>query len=115
MQTVKSERKPEGDLPGLIGLARRAGALEVGVDVSRAAIRQGRAHLVLMAADAAEGQLGKVLGLLQHHEVPVRWAPNRATLGQAVGTASVSVAVITDRAFAEPLGRRLPEQRPATM
>ncbi|TVP74243.1 MAG: hypothetical protein EA352_11065 [Gemmatimonadales bacterium] len=110
-----SERTGSTELPGLVGLARRAGALEAGVAVARAAIREGRAHLVLLAADAADGQLRKVRSLLEYHPVPTRWVSDRAMLGQAVGTASVSVAVITDRAFAEPLGRRLPEERPAAM
>lgn len=84
-----------------------------GVEAARAVIREGQAHLVLMAADAADGQLQKIEGLLRHHPVPVRWVSDRATLGRAVGSAPVSVAVITDRAFAEPLGRRLAASRPA--
>lgn len=64
-----------------------------------------------MASDAAEGQLAKVQGLLQHHPVPVRWAESRATLGLAVGSSPLTVVAVSGPSFAESLERGLPDRR----
>lgn len=95
-------------MPGLLGIARRAGAVVPGVDASRKAIREGSALLAVMAADAAPGQLAKVKGLLEHREIPVRWVATRHALGRAVGRPETSVVVITRHSFAEQLLETLP-------
>lgn len=99
-------------MPGLLGIARRAGAVVPGVDASRRAIREGSALLAVLAADAAPGQLDKVKGLLEHREIPVRWVATRDLLGRAVGRPGTSVVVITRHSFAEQLLETLPA-RPA--
>lgn len=96
------------DALGLLGLARRAGAVITGVDGVRRAVKAGDAELVLLARDAAEGQLQKVRGVLRHTPVPACWAPDRASLGRAVGAAPVSAVAVTVRTFAEPLAQALP-------
>jgi hypothetical protein len=52
-----------------------------------------------------------VSGVLKHHPVPVRWAPDRVTLGAAVGSGPLAVVAIRGANFAESLGRALPERR----
>ena len=42
---------------GLIGLMRRAGAIEIGEDNSGSAVSAGKAKLLLTAADASENAL----------------------------------------------------------
>lgn len=103
---------PRGADPrGLLGLARRAGAVVVGTDAVRSAVRDGRAALVLFAADAAEGQLGKVQGVLRHHPVPVRWMPDRVALGAAVGSGPTTAVAVVASTFGETLARMLPDRR----
>jgi ribosomal protein L7Ae-like RNA K-turn-binding protein len=102
-----------GDALGFLGLARRAGAVVPGVDGVRRAVKAGEAAMVLIARDAAAGQVAKVEGVLRHHPVPVRWVPDRATLGRAVGSGPLTVVAITDRSFAEPLERTLSATRKA--
>lgn len=93
---------------GLLGLARRAGALEAGTSAVREALRSGRARLVLVAADAAEGQRRKLAGLLARGSVPVRVYGDRASLGAAIGTSPVSALAVTDRALAALILEALP-------
>jgi ribosomal protein L7Ae-like RNA K-turn-binding protein len=83
----------------------------MGTAAVRAAVQQGEARLILFAADAAEGQLGKVRGLLRHHPVPVRWVADRVTLGAAVGSGPLTVVAVRETNFAESLARVLPERR----
>ena len=81
----------------------------MGVEATRRAVRDGRAHLVLLAADAAPGQLEKVTALLEHRAVPRRVPGDRISLGTALGGPPLSAVAVTSREFAEPLLRRLRE------
>jgi len=99
---------PRADAQGFLGLARRAGATVLGVEGVRKALREDRAFLVILAEDAAPGQLAKLEGLLSEKEIPVRWMERRDMLAQAMGRASISAVAITTRSFAEQLLSRLP-------
>lgn len=88
-----------------LGLARRAGAVAAGVAGTRKALRADRAHIVLIAADASEGQRRKLDGLLARRSVPVRIWRDRASLGAAIGSPPVSAVAVTGRSF----GRKILE------
>lgn len=98
----------EAEVAGLLGLAQRSGALAAGVDATREKVRTGTARLVVMAADAAPGQLKKVRGILSHRDIPLRWVPTREALGRSVGRPPTSVVAVTSHSFAEQLVKRLP-------
>ena len=87
----------------LLGLAQRAGALERGTGSTQRAVRDGRARLVLVARDASEVQLEKVLKLLRHRDIPCVTVGDRAELGSAVGSAPLSAVAVTDENFASQL------------
>ena len=95
------------DVLGTLGLARRAGAVVFGTSAVRAATREGRARLVLLAADAAKGQANKLKPLLEHRGVPHMVWGTREELGGAIGAAQVSAIAITAKSFAEKVLRRL--------
>lgn len=97
----------------LIGLALRAGKLEVGEEPVGAAARSREARLILLAGDAAAnsyrraghfGEAGKVLFL----ETPF----TKAELGQCVGRASCAMAAVTDIGFASAIAEKLREADP---
>jgi len=98
----------EAEALGLLGLARKAGAVVPGVEAVRRTLRAEEACLVLVARDASEGQLAKVRGILQHRSIPVRWVSDQTALGGAVGMAQLSVVAVTVESFAESLARGLP-------
>lgn len=57
----KGGRMMETDkLLGALGLCRRAGALIVGFDAVKDAVLMGKAHLVLYAQDASEGNVRRI-------------------------------------------------------
>ncbi len=93
----------------LLGIARRAGAIALGSEAVREALRSGEAELVLIAVDASPKQVAKVRRTIAGH--PTRWAPlgNRATLGAAVGVDTVTAVAVTDRALADRVAEELPE------
>ena len=91
----------------LLGLARRAGALERGTGSTQRAVKDGRARLVLLARDATQVQRDKVMKLLRHQETPRVVVGSRAELGAAVGSAPLSAVAVTEAGFASQLASQL--------
>ena len=54
-----------------LGLARKAGRLALGEDSSTSAIADGKAKLVLTAADASPGAVRRITAALQGHRAPL--------------------------------------------
>ena len=98
---------------GLIGLMRRAGAIEIGEDNSGSAVSAGKAKLLLTAADASENALRHAERFTQGRRVitvPLHYT--RDELGKALGIGGCSMAAVTDIGFANALMKALSEQEP---
>ena len=106
---------PNDPILYLLGLAKKAGRLEIGEEPVAAACRARQAKLVLLAADAAPntrrrathfGQTGDVLWL----ETPF----SKGELGFVLGRSSCAMLALTDAGFAaaavEKLAARDPER-----
>jgi len=78
-----------------------------GTEAVRSALREDGAFLVLVATDAAEGQLGKIAGLLENRGIPSVALGTREELGHAVGGPPLSAVALTQRAFAEGFLKKL--------
>lgn len=92
---------------GLLGLARRAGAVAPGVEAARRAVDAGAARLLLIAEDASGTQLDKVRAPAERRGVLVRSLGTRNDLGRAVGGPPLSAVAVTNEGFAEQMLRRL--------
>ena len=97
----------------LLGLARKAGRLELGEETVGAACRARRARLILLASDAAPntrrrcahfGEAGNVLWL----ELPF----SKAELGFSLGRGSCAMLALTDAGFAASVGEKLAARDP---
>ncbi|WP_066173109.1 YlxQ family RNA-binding protein [Bacillus marinisedimentorum] len=87
----------------LLGLANRARKCISGEELVLKEIRNGNARLVILAGDASENTVKKMTDKCKTFDVPLRFAQDRYTLGEAIGKpARVSVAV-TDEGFAKKL------------
>jgi ribosomal protein L7Ae-like RNA K-turn-binding protein len=87
----------------LLGLAARAHALLWGTERVREAVRAGDVKLVIVAADASDNSLDKLVPLLEKRGVPHVVRFDRAQLGDAVGKAPLSAVGLTDASFAARL------------
>jgi ribosomal protein L7Ae-like RNA K-turn-binding protein len=87
-------------VPGIIGLAARAGALIQGTERVREAVRGGKVKFVVVAADASDNAKDKLVPLLEASGVPFVEGHDRTSLGMAIGKAPVSAVGVTDREFA---------------
>jgi ribosomal protein L7Ae-like RNA K-turn-binding protein len=95
------------DVYGLLGLARRAGAVVPGTAAVREAIRAGEARLVLFAGDASASQLDKVRRTLKSRPVRTVTLGDRTRLGSAVGMAPLSALALTSEGLASQVYARL--------
>lgn len=100
----------KSELFGLLGLARRAGAVVSGTEAVRRAIREGEARLVLTAGDASGVQLDKIHKTMRDRPIPRATLGDRSTLGAAVGLAPVSAVAVTHPSLAARLLEGLTEE-----
>ena len=98
-------------LLNLIGLAKKAGKLELGEEPAGAAARAKHARLLLLASDAADntrrralhfGEAGECICL----EIPAA----KAELGRALGRTSCAVLSVTDTGLACAIAGKLAEE-----
>lgn len=91
----------------LLGLAARARAIVTGTDAVRRAVREGEVARVILATDAAPGQAGKLIPLMEARQVPYHLLSTRDVLGAAVGRGPVSALGLTNQNFARRAGELL--------
>ncbi len=98
---------------GLLGLMRRAGAIELGEDNSAATVKDGKAKLLLFSSDVSEAARRKAEGF--SHGRSVQLVPlhyTREELGAALGVKSCAMAALTDMGFSNALMKELNKQYP---
>ena len=89
-----------------LGLCLRAGKLAVGEEPVRLALAEGRARMVLIAADVGAHTRRKLEPKLGG--VPLATLPaGKAAVGGALGRESCAICAVTDKGFAQSLSQRL--------
>mgnify|MGYP002569604426 CR=1 FL=1 len=83
----------------MLGLATRAGKVITGIDLCEKAVRQKKAKLVILAADAAES----TVKTFRNCGLPVLTVPNKFELGKYTGKDYRSVCVVCDAGFAKAI------------
>lgn len=93
-------------LLGLLGLARRAGKLEIGEALTAETVAAGKARAIFLASDVGEATRRKVL---RHDErVPVFTMPHdKETLGASLGFPGCAVCCLTDVGMARAAAEQL--------
>lgn len=92
---------------GTLGLAMKAGNVVSGEFMTEKAIRDGRAELVMVAADASANTKKKFSDSCYFYHVPYVEFSDKDTLGNAVGKKFRASLAVTDRGFAASLGKNL--------
>ena len=93
---------------GLLGLMRRARAVEPGTDSACDAVKEGKAKLLLLSADISDTARRKAENAANGRRVlvqPIHYT--RAELASAFGMADCSMAAVTDIGFANALMKEL--------
>ena len=92
----------------MLGLAKKAGRLEIGEEPVGAAARARDARLILLASDAADNTLCRARHFADAGACLLTQIPaTKDELGSAVGRTSCAMLAITDIGFADAVGRKL--------
>ena len=98
-----------------LGLAVRAGCLEVGEDACTSLIRAGKAKLLLTASDVSDRLAFKVRKVCSGYNVPHIALPfTKDELGLAIGRSTAGVAAVSDIGMAAAFAQKLEAQVPGT-
>lgn len=98
----------------LVGIAKKAGRLEIGEEPVGGVCRSRQAKLILLAADAAENSMRRARHFGDGANVQTVVTPfTKAELGMCVGRSSCAMLALTDAGLAAALVKKLAEHDPA--
>ena len=93
---------------GLLGLARRAGKLEIGDEAVKGACSKGLSKLLLLASDASERTKATFESIAESFELPcVTVSETREEIGNALGKRPSAVVAICDTGFSAAIAKKL--------
>jgi ribosomal protein L7Ae-like RNA K-turn-binding protein len=93
----------ENQWMSLLGLANRARKIISGEELSVKEIRNGKAKLILLSADASANTTKKITDKCKSYEVPYKLVEDRHLLGRAIGKEARVVVAVLDDGFAKKL------------
>ena len=97
----------------LLGLMRRANAIALGEEKTGAAMREGKAKLLLLAEDASDNARKRAASFASGRSAPVVPLPfAKEEIADHVGVRGCSMAAVTDLGFAKALLDLLAAQWP---
>ena len=97
-------------ISGLLGLMRKAGALEPGMSLSEEALKKGKAKLVVVPEDISEKSRERISFLLNgRNAVLVELPLSKQQLSEAVGLGECTAVTVTDLGFSDALMKLLLE------
>ena len=80
-----------------IGIAKKAGAIEAGENNSGAAIRAGKAKVLLLASDASDNARRRAEGFIYGRSTPLVKLPyTKESLAAIMGTGDCAMVAVTD-------------------
>lgn len=97
----------------MIGMALRAGCLEVGDEAAGDACRLKRCRLLLAASDAGEAAQRRAAHFAEEGQCLLAELPcSREALGAALGRKSCAMAAVTDLGLAQAIVQKLAQEEP---
>ena len=94
----------------MLGLMRRANAIQIGEDKTGAAVKAGKAKLLLLAADASDNARRRAELFITGRNVQLVPLPfDKQELSEHLGVNGCSMAAVTDLGFANAFARLLLE------
>lgn len=92
----------------MIGLAKKAGRVEIGEEPVGSAARSRHARVILVASDAAASSVRRAYAFAQTGACLCLTIPaDKDALGRALGRSSCAMAAITDVGFADAIVKKL--------
>ena len=103
----------EKNLLTFLGLIRRAGRLETGMDRALEAISADKARLICISSDISANSRKKITSAAQTFGIGVAALPcTTEEFGTAVGVGGTAIAAVCDRGFAKALLEKINTPEP---
>lgn len=97
----------------MLGLMRRANAIQIGETNTGSTVRSGKGKLLLLASDASENARSRAEGFARGRNIQTVNLPyTKEEISGAVGVPGCSMAAVTDMGFANALMKALSEAQP---
>ena len=97
----------------MLGLAHKAGRVEIGEEPVGSAARAKKARVILVASDAAAGTVRRAMSFAAAGSCLCLVIPaQKDALGRALGRTSCAMAAVTDIGFADALTKKLAALQP---
>lgn len=94
-----------------LGIARKAGLLEIGEESSGIAVRSGKAKLLLLAADASDNAIRRAQGFVYGRKTLLLQLPlTKEQLSQRLGRPGCSMMTLMDLGLATSLAEALVQE-----
>ena len=91
----------------MISLATKAGKTKSGEFMTEKEVKEGRAHLVIVADDASDKTKKKFQNMCDFYKVPIYFFEDKDTLGHAMGKEFRASLAVTDAGFAKGIRKHL--------
>lgn len=92
----------------MLGLAHKAGRVEIGEEPVGSAARAKKARIILVASDAAASSVRRAMGFANAGSCLCLVIPaKKDELGRALGRTSCAMAAVTDIGFADAVAKKL--------
>lgn len=99
----------EEKIKGLLGIAKKSGNLVSGELMTKQAVQQGEAFLVIVASDASDNTKKLFDDKCKFYNIPLITAFHKEALGKAIGCDQRSSAAVTDTGLAEAILKKIRE------
>lgn len=98
---------------GILGIARKAGLLEIGEEQSGIVSRTKKARALLTACDAAENTIRRIDNFAERARIPHLKLPyTKDELGSAIGVNSCAAVTLMDAGLAANIAEKLEAEKP---
>ncbi len=98
---------PNDRILSTLSMAQKAGQVASGAFATEKAVKEGRALLVIIAADASENTKKKMENMTAYYQVPLYYYSGKEELGRSIGKEYRSMAAVTHPGFANPMEEQL--------
>ena len=92
----------------MLGLAHRAGKVQIGAFLTERAIADGSCELIVLAEDAAPNNRKKFSNSAKYERIPLLIYGTKEMIAQALGRENTVVAGVTDKNFAKGIMEKYP-------
>lgn len=91
----------------MLGLATKAGKTVTGEFSTEKAVKEGKAHIVIVAADASDNTKKKFRNMCNYYQVTMKIFSDKNSLGNACGKEFRASLAVTDAGLAKAIGKNI--------